>query len=62
MASSTTQKLTAFLVNPIVRVAQATAILHCINEYAFGITAVRKQLTAVGGTLLAGGCPSAMVV
>lgn len=42
MSSSATQKLTAFLVNPVVRVAQATAILHCINNYAFGITAVRN--------------------
>ncbi|CAN0515938.1 unnamed protein product [Ectocarpus sp. 12 AP-2014] len=39
MASSATHKLTAFLQNPVVRVVQATSILHCINEYAFGITA-----------------------
>ncbi|CAM9232378.1 unnamed protein product [Pylaiella littoralis] len=39
MASSATHKLTAFLQNPVVRVVQATAILHCINEYVFGITA-----------------------
>lgn len=40
MASTATHKLTVFLQNPVVRVVQATAILHCINEYVFGITAV----------------------
>ncbi|CAM9605971.1 unnamed protein product [Scytosiphon promiscuus] len=39
MASSASHKLTVFLQNPVVRVVQATAILHCINEYVFGITA-----------------------
>ncbi|CAN0143690.1 unnamed protein product [Ascophyllum nodosum] len=36
MGSSRT--LIAFLQNPVVAVVQATSILHCINEYVFGIT------------------------
>lgn len=40
---NSSQKLMAFLQNPLVAVVQATSILHCINEYAFGITTVSEN-------------------
>lgn len=35
-----------FLQNPAVAVIQASSILHCINEYAFGITMVSSEQSA----------------
>lgn len=47
MSSSAGSKLRAFLNNPVIAVVQASSILHCINEYAFGITTVSEHNTTM---------------